>query len=97
MAQTQITSTRTVLHDGDVQYFRMEVVCTAEGDLPDRGIFLHQIMEEQGGTARVAVCCGVHPGVCLAAATSGPPEMDELALAAALMGVRSLLRVPRWT
>lgn len=47
---------------------------------------LHQILEEGQGRGRAAVCIGVHPAVCLAAATSGPPELDELELASALLG-----------
>ncbi|MBI5500447.1 MAG: UbiD family decarboxylase [Deltaproteobacteria bacterium] len=46
---------------------------------------LHAVLAEGGGRAEVAVVCGVHPAVELAAATSGPPELDELRLASALL------------
>jgi 2,5-furandicarboxylate decarboxylase 1 len=47
---------------------------------------LRMILEEGQGTAEVCVLAGVHPAVSLAAATSAPPEFDELEMAAALLG-----------
>jgi len=47
---------------------------------------LKMILDEAGGRARVAVIFGVHPAICLAAATSGNPGFDELELAASLLG-----------
>lgn len=47
---------------------------------------LHRILEARGGRVEVAVVCGVHPAVEVAAATSGPPELDELRLASVLLG-----------
>lgn len=45
MADTTIESSRNVvLIDGE-QQFRIVTVCTAKGDLPDPGIFVHQIMD----------------------------------------------------
>lgn len=46
---------------------------------------LAMILEEAGGVAEVAVLLGLHPAVSLAAACSGPPELDELELASALV------------
>ena len=47
---------------------------------------LRAILEESGGSAEVAVLLGLHPAVSLAASCSGPPELDELELASALVG-----------
>lgn len=47
---------------------------------------LHRILAEGAGRADVAVVCGVHPAVELAASTSGPPGLDELCVASALSG-----------
>ena len=47
---------------------------------------LRTILDEAGGKARVAVVMGVHPAVCIAAATSGGPDFDELAFAASICG-----------
>lgn len=47
---------------------------------------LAKILEESGGEAEVAVLLGLHPAVSLAASCSGPPELDELELASALVG-----------
>ncbi|MBN2195853.1 MAG: UbiD family decarboxylase [Polyangiaceae bacterium] len=47
---------------------------------------LAMILEESAGTAEIAVLLGLHPAVSLAAACSGPPELDELELASALVG-----------
>jgi 2,5-furandicarboxylate decarboxylase 1 len=49
---------------------------------------LDAILAAHGGKVEVAVVCGVHPAVEIAAATSGPPELDELRLASALLGGR---------
>lgn len=49
---------------------------------------LHAILAEGGGRAEVAVVCGVHPAVEIAASVSGPPSLDELRVAAALLGDR---------
>jgi 2,5-furandicarboxylate decarboxylase 1 len=49
---------------------------------------LHAILAESGGKAEVAVVCGVHPAIEIAASTSGPPELDELRVASALLGGR---------
>lgn len=49
---------------------------------------LFRILEEEGGRCPAAVICGVHPAVLLAAAFSGKEELDELKMAAALMGGR---------
>lgn len=46
---------------------------------------LHALLAEQGGRAEVAVVCGVHPAVEIAASVSGPPALDELRVAAALL------------
>jgi UbiD family decarboxylase len=46
---------------------------------------LHALLAEHGGKLEVAVVCGVHPAIEIAAATSGPPELDELRLASALL------------
>ena len=47
---------------------------------------LRMILDEGQGRAEVAALIGVHPAVSIAAATSANPEMDELKLAAALLG-----------
>jgi len=47
---------------------------------------LHRLLTESGGRLDVAVVCGVHPAIELAASTSGPPELDELKVASALLG-----------
>ncbi|MCD6500317.1 MAG: UbiD family decarboxylase [Deltaproteobacteria bacterium] len=47
---------------------------------------LHAILAEGQGKAQVAVFCGVHPAVLLAAAVSAAPDMDELRLAANMLG-----------
>ncbi len=47
---------------------------------------LHRILQETGNNTKIAGFCGVHPAVLLAAAISGAPDMNELAVAAALMG-----------
>jgi 2,5-furandicarboxylate decarboxylase 1 len=47
---------------------------------------LAMILDEGQGEAEVAVLIGVHPAVCLAAATSAGPDFDELQMAAALLG-----------
>jgi 2,5-furandicarboxylate decarboxylase 1 len=47
---------------------------------------LSMILEESGGRAEVAVLLGLHPAVSLAASCSGPPELDELEIASALLG-----------
>jgi UbiD family decarboxylase len=49
---------------------------------------LHALLAEHGGRAEVAVVCGVHPAVEIAASVSGPPTLDELQVAAALLGGR---------
>jgi UbiD family decarboxylase len=46
---------------------------------------LHALLAEQGGEVEVAVVCGVHPAIEIAAATSGPPALDELRVASALL------------
>ncbi len=47
---------------------------------------LHAILEEGEGRAQAAAFAGVHPAVLLAAAVSAEPELDELAMAAGLLG-----------
>jgi UbiD family decarboxylase len=47
---------------------------------------LHQILNETNGRATVALFCGVHPAVLLAAAVSASPALDELKVAARLTG-----------
>lgn len=47
---------------------------------------LRMILDENQGKTEVAVLLGVHPVVSLAAATSGGPELSELAMAASLCG-----------
>lgn len=47
---------------------------------------LRAILDEGGGRAEVAVIMGVHPAISLSAATSGPPDFDELAMAASILG-----------
>lgn len=47
---------------------------------------LRMILEEGKGRAEVAVLIGVHPAVSLAAATSGPPDFNELEMASTLLG-----------
>lgn len=47
---------------------------------------LKMILDEGGGQGRVAVLLGVHPALSVAAASSGPPDMDELCLAGRLLG-----------
>ena len=47
---------------------------------------LRMILEESGGGTEVAVLLGLHPAISLAASCSGPPELDELELASALVG-----------
>jgi UbiD family decarboxylase len=46
---------------------------------------LHAILAEGDGAAEVAVVCGVHPAVEVAASVSGPPGLDELRVACALL------------
>ncbi|MBN1770282.1 MAG: UbiD family decarboxylase [Deltaproteobacteria bacterium] len=46
---------------------------------------LHALLAEQEGRAEVAVVCGVHPAVEIAASVSGDPALDELRVAAALL------------
>jgi hypothetical protein len=45
MASTVIESVRNVVSVDDVQKFRIVVVCTAKGDLPDPGVFVHEILD----------------------------------------------------
>jgi UbiD family decarboxylase len=47
---------------------------------------LKMILDEGQGEARVAVLLGVHPALSVAAACSGAPDLDELALAGRLAG-----------
>lgn len=47
---------------------------------------LKMILDEGSGQARVAVLLGVHPALSVAAACSGPPDLDELDLAGRLLG-----------
>jgi UbiD family decarboxylase len=47
---------------------------------------LHQILRENDGEITVAGFSGVHPAVLLAAAMTGPPDLDELTVASALLG-----------
>lgn len=46
---------------------------------------LAMILQETDGVAEVAVLLGLHPAVSLAASCSGPPDLDELELASALV------------
>ena len=46
---------------------------------------LHALLAENGGRAEVAVICGVHPAIEIAASVSGPPSLDELRVGAALL------------
>ncbi len=47
---------------------------------------LHAILEANHGKIRAVASCGLHPAVLLAAAWSGAPDLDEMALAAGLAG-----------
>ncbi len=47
---------------------------------------LHAILERSEGKGRVVAFCGLHPALLLAAAWSGAPDLDEMALAPALAG-----------
>ena len=47
---------------------------------------LHAILENAGGKIPALVFCGVHPAVEIAAATSVEPDVEEAAVAAALLG-----------
>lgn len=47
---------------------------------------LKMILDEGGGQGEVAVLLGLHPAISVAAACSGPPDLDELDLAGRLLG-----------
>ncbi|MFH1438602.1 MAG: UbiD family decarboxylase [Pseudomonadota bacterium] len=47
---------------------------------------LHAILENAGGKIPALVFCGVHPAVEIAAATSVEPDVEESAVAAAMLG-----------
>jgi len=47
---------------------------------------LKMILDEGDGQGEVAVLLGLHPAISVAAACSGPPDMDELCLAGRLLG-----------
>jgi len=81
-----IIAARSARHGMNYSFHRMMFV---EGNrLAVRVVprHLRMILDEGSGGAEVAVLLGLHPAISVAAACSGAPDMDELALAGRLLG-----------
>jgi anhydromevalonate phosphate decarboxylase len=81
-----IIAARSASHGMNYSFHRMMFV---EGNrLAVRVVPRHlkMILDEGDGSAEVAVLLGLHPALSVAAACSGAPDLDELALAGRLLG-----------
>jgi UbiD family decarboxylase len=81
-----IIAARSARHGMNYSFHRMMFL--GENRLVVRVVPRHlkMILDEGQGTAQVAVLLGVHPALSVAAACSGAPDLDELALAGRLAG-----------
>lgn len=81
-----IIAARSARHGMNYSFHRMMFV--AGNKLAVRVVPRHlkMILDEGDGSAEVAVLLGLHPAISVAAACSGAPDLDELALAGRLLG-----------
>ena len=80
-----VVAARSARHGMNLSFHRMMYLGGARFSVRVVPRHLRMILDEEGGSAEVAVIVGVHPAVYLVAATSGGPDFDELQLASALL------------
>lgn len=80
-----VVAARSARHGMNLSFHRMMYLGGARFSVRVVPRHLRMILDEEGGSAEVAVMVGVHPAIYLAAATSGGPDFDELQLASALL------------
>jgi 2,5-furandicarboxylate decarboxylase 1 len=85
-ASAAIVAARSRRHGMNLSFHRMMYLGGNRFSVRIVPRHLRMILDESGGEAEVAVLLGVHPAVCIAAATSAEPDFDELGMASALLG-----------
>jgi UbiD family decarboxylase len=85
-ASASIIAARSARHGMNLSFHRMMYVGDNRFAVRVVPRHLRMILDEAQGQGEVAVLFGLHPALCLAAATSGGPDFSELAFAASLLG-----------